>query len=209
MLLIALLRLLVGNLSVRLAGSTQLRGLSAGESGWLLRKLNPVWITLPLLSVLRPTLVVARLELLLLLLLLTLIPLPALLGLVYLSLLFLLVVLLSRHVCVLLESLLWQEEVNLHDQVRTLEVLLPVQTDHVVEGLGLLLVVDVEHDAQFVLAALVTDRLRVDILRIERLEVLEQLHLFLPTIGLILFVHISTTVTGAEHMDLECEGRLL
>ena len=207
MLLIALLRLLVGNLSVRLAGSTQLRGLSAGESGWLLRKLNPVWITL--LSVLRPTLVVARLELLLLLLLLTLIPLAALLGLVYLSLLFLLVVLLSRHVCVLLESLLWQEEVNLHDQVRTLEVLLPVQTDHVVEGLGLLLVVDVEHDAQFVLPALVTDRLRVDILRIERLEVLEQLHLFLPTIGLILFVHISTTVTGAEHMDLECEGRLL
>ena len=205
MLLIALLRLLVGNLSVRLAGSTQLRGLSAGESGWLLRKLNPVWITL--LSVLRPTLVVARLELLLLLL--TLIPLAALLGLVYLSLLFLLVVLLSRHVCVLLESLLWQEEVNLHDQVRTLEVLLPVQTDHVVEGLGLLLVVDVEHDAQFVLPALVTDRLRVDILRIERLEVLEQLHLFLPTIGLILLVHISTTVTGAEHMDLECEGRLL
>ena len=84
-----------------------------------------------------------------------------------------------------------------------------MQANHIVKCLSLLLVVDVEHDAQFVLAALVTDRLRVDILRIERLEVLEQLHLFLPTIGLILFVHISTTVTGAEHMDLECEGRLL
>ena len=208
MLLIVLLRLLVGNLSVRLAGSTQLRGLSAGEGGWLLRKLNPVWITLPVLSVLGPTLVVARLELLLLLLTLIIL-LAALLGYFCLSLFFLLIVLLGRHVCVLLESLLWQEEVNLHDQVCTLEVLLSVQTYHVVECFGLLLVVDVEHDAQFVLAALVTDRLRVDILRIERLEVLEQLHLFLPTIGLILLVHISTTVTGAEHMDLECEGRLL
>ena len=84
-----------------------------------------------------------------------------------------------------------------------------MQTDHVVEGFGLLLVVDVEHDAQFVLAALVTDGLRVDVFRVEGLQVLEQLHLLLPTIWLILLFHVSPPVARAEHVDLECEGRLL
>lgn len=56
----------------------------------------------------------------------------ALLSLFSLALFVFLGVLLRRHIGVLLEGLLWQQEVDLHDKISAFKVLLSMEADHVV-----------------------------------------------------------------------------
>ena len=76
------------------------------------------------------------------------------------------------YVCILLKLLLWEQEIDLHYFVGAKEGILAVHAHHLVEGFGLLFVVDVEKNAQLVLARAraVDYRAHVDVLGVEGLQ---------------------------------------
>jgi len=130
----------------------------------------------------------------------------ALLSLVSLTLFVFLGVLLRRHISVLLEGFLCQQEVDLHDEISAFKVLLSMEADHIVKGLRLILVVDMEHHTQFILAVLVANRLCVDVFSLKGLQVLKKHNFLLSAVLLLgggLFIAI---LAAAEHVDLEGEG---
>ena len=65
---------------------------------------------------------------------------------------FLLVILSGSFICILFEFHLGQEEVDLHDKIGALEHILAIDSNHLVKRCGLIFVLNVEQDAQFVLS---------------------------------------------------------
>ena len=91
-----------------------------------------------------------------------------LLGFLSVALLFF-IVLLGGLVSIALEKSLGQQEVNLHLVISVLQVVLLMQAHHVVEPLGMLTIIDLKHDPQFMIIAFtsVLDGAHVNLLSVE------------------------------------------
>ena len=119
------------------------------------------------------------------------------------------VVLAGGQVGILFKFLLILKEVYLHLLVRIGQVILALDADHLIQGLSLVFVVDLEHDANFFLPLprVILDRNHVDTLGRKTRQKVHSFGAYLTSVCLLIASVLP--IASLEKMDLEAERCLL